>query len=148
MTKSKNIVPIPPKSEHEELFDAVLGLDEELSEKVSYKVLDTYGITGEGLVNKLKMRLQEKIKQVHQETGKILEPLEATLKNVREYQKEKEPKPVSPDAWIGGMFDATSMQVTNEQPHYSFRNCEGGEVSEKDKKILSSLKAELENEEE
>jgi hypothetical protein len=148
MKKSKNIAPIPPKSEGEELFDAVLGPDEELSDQVSRKVLETYGITGERLVDKLKTRLQGKIKQIHDETGKISEPLEATLKNVREYQKEKVPKPISADVWINGMFDGKYIQSAHEQPLYSFRNCEGGEVSENDKQILSSLKAELGNEEE
>lgn len=144
MSESKVIKLIPPKSEGEELFDAILGPDEEVSEQVSEDILETYEITGEQLVDKFKNRLQERIKEVRDETGQIPTSLEATLRNVREYQREKAPRSMSADEWVSEVFNVALLPNTHSQPLYNFRNCRTGEVSEKDRKILEGLKNELE----
>jgi hypothetical protein len=115
---------------------------------VSEDILETYGITGEQLVDKFKARLQERIKEIHGETGRIPASLEATLRNVREYQREKAPKSISADEWVSEVFGVALPPTTHAQPLYNFRNCGTGEVSDKDRKILQDLKTELEGNEE
>ena len=144
MSKSKVIEPIPPKSDREELFDAILGPDEEMSEKVAEDIVETYGITGEQLVDKFKTRLRERIKEIRDEIGRIPTSLEATLRNVREYERERAPKAVGADEWVNEIFDVALLPNTHARPHYDFRNCGTGEVSEKDRKILNDLRIELE----
>lgn len=147
MSESKVIKLNPPKSESEELFDAILGPDEEISEGVSEDILKTHGITGEQLVDKFKASLQERIKEIHNDTGKIPTSLEATLRNVREYQREKAPKSISADEWVSEAFSVALLPTSHAEPLYSFRSSGTGEVSDKDRKILQDLKTELEGEE-
>lgn len=148
MSKSKVIEPIPPKSGREEVYDAILGPDEEMSERVADDILETYPITGELLVDKFKARLQERIKEIRDETGAISAPLEATLRNVREYQREEMPKALGADEWVGEIFNTALQPNSHANPLYSFRNAGTGEVSEKDRKILHDLRTELEGAEE
>jgi hypothetical protein len=69
--------------------------------------------------------------------------LVAMLNNVRAYQKEKEPKAVGADEWISQIFNISATSST-AQPVYNLRTREVGMLSEKDKKILNEMIAELE----
>ena len=142
MSKSRGIKP-DPKSEREEFFDALFGPDEEITLEAARDILDTYEISGEQLVDKLKARLQQRIKDIAGETGTLPKSLEATLKNIREYQKEKEPNAVNADEWIGEIFSG-AMPNAHAQPLYDFRNSRAGQVSKKDRSILDQIRAELE----
>lgn len=144
MSKSK-LNKQEPKSEREEFFDAILGPDEELTEKAARDILDTYRVTSEQLVNNFKARLQQRIKQINDETGSIHEPLAATLRNVSEYQKEVAPKPVNADERIAAIFSETTLPKMGEERLYDLRNLGAGEVSENDKRILNEITAELED---
>src|SRR5258706_407711 len=144
MSKSKMNDPGIPKSEREEVLDAIIGPDEEVSKKVSEDILETYEIREERLIDKFKTRLQERIKEVHDECGKIPAALAATLKNVREYQRERVPKAIGADEWVDQIFCVALLPNTHAEPLYDFRNCRTGEVSDKDRKILNELKLELE----
>lgn len=144
MSKSK-LNKQEPKSEREEFFDAILGPDEELTEKVARDILDTYRVTSEQLVNNFKARLQQRIKQITDETGTVPKSLEATLKNVREYQKEKAPKAVDADEWVADIFSDALLPSAHSAPLYDLRNRAAGEVSENDRRILNDITAELED---
>lgn len=133
----------PPKTPKEELFDAILGPDEEISQDIAEEIVHSYGSTREQLVENLKTQLQERIKEVRDETGVIPNALVAMLNNVREYQKEKVPKAVRADEWIGEIFSG-AMPNAHAQPVYNFRKCSTGQVSEKDSDILDQMKADLE----
>lgn len=69
--------------------------------------------------------------------------LVAMLNNVRAYQEEKEPKAVGTDEWISQIFNVSSTSST-AQPVYNLRTRNVGMLSEKDKKILNEMIAELE----
>jgi hypothetical protein len=143
MTKSK-FNKQEPKSKREEFFDAILGPDEEITERAAEEILSTYELTGEELVNNFKARLQQRIKQLRDETGGIPESLAATLRNVSDYQKERAPKTFDADETVQSIFSEVPLPKTSAQPLYSTRNRTAGEVSEKDKKILNEITAELE----
>jgi hypothetical protein len=145
MSESKVIKLVPPKTEGEELVDAIFGPDEEISDRVSEDILETHGIWGEQLVERFKARLQERIKEERDRTGTVPQALEATLRNVRQYQKERAPKTISADEWVSELFNVTLVPNTHSQALYDFRNRGTSEVSIKDRKILDDLKTELES---
>src|SRR5438876_3302719 len=91
----------PPKTAKDELFDAVFGPDEEISENVAEEIMQSHGVSREQLVENLKAQLQDRIKEIRDETGVIPNALVAMLNNVREYQKDKAPKALRADEWIG-----------------------------------------------
>lgn len=134
---------VPPKTAKDELFDAVFGLDEEISEKVADEIMQSHGASREQLVESLKTQLRDKIKEIRDETGVIPHALVAMLNNVREYQKEQEPKLVQADEWIGEIFSGV-LPNKDAQPVYSFRKSSSGQVSEKDRKIIEQMKVDLE----
>lgn len=145
MSKNKPDERFPPKTETEELFDAILGPDEEISQKVADDIIETYEITREQLVDTLKVRLQERIKEIRDETGTIPRALEAMLTNVREYQREKAPKSVDADEWVADIFSGDLLPSAYATPLYDLRNRAAGEVSENDRRILNEITAELED---
>jgi hypothetical protein len=133
----------PPKTASDELFDAIFGRDEDIAEKLGEEIMDSYGVSSEHLVESLKLEIQKRIKESRDETGAMPAELVAMLNNVRAYQKEKEPKAVGADEWISQIFNVSSTSST-VQPVYNLRTRDVGMLSEKDKKILNEMIAELE----
>lgn len=148
MSKSRKNEPGFPEHVKPDVFDAILGPVDEIGEAAAANILETYGITGESLVTALKARLQERIRQVRDETGEIPAALEAILKNVREYQKENIPRPSTAAKWVEDMFLESFMPKSHTQLLYNFRNRGAAGISESDKKILDNMKSELEDMEE
>jgi ElaB/YqjD/DUF883 family membrane-anchored ribosome-binding protein len=145
MSNSKSDKTLPLKTAKEELFDAVFGPDQDISENVAEEIMQSHGVSSEQLVENLKMQVQQKIKQVRNETGVIPETLVAMLNNIREYQKEKAPKPIGADEWVAEIFSGAAMPNSHAQPIYNFRNRKTGGLSENDRRILSELEAEIED---
>jgi hypothetical protein len=145
MSNYKSDKNFPPKTAKDELFDAVFGPDEGISENVAEEIMQSHGVSREQLVESLKMQVQQKIKQVRTESGAIPETLVAMLNNLREYQKEKAPKPVGPDEWVAEIFSGAAMPNSHAQPLYNFRGRGTGELSDNDRMILSELQAEIED---
>src|SRR5690242_1333756 len=122
MSNFKSDKKIPPQTAKDQLFDAVFGPDEDISENNADEIMRTHGVSREGLVENLKIHLQEKIKRTRDDTGVIPATLVAMLNNIREYQKEKTPKSVGADEWVAEVFNPTSMPSSHAQPKYSFRS--------------------------
>jgi len=135
----------PSKTAKDELFDAVFGRDEEISENVAEEIVQSHGVSREQLVDNLKMEVQERIKRVRDETGAIPKTLVAMLNNIREYQKEKAPKPVGADEWVAEIFTGGAMPSSHAQPLYNFRGRGTRELSDNDRRILNELQAEIED---
>ena len=133
----------PSKTANDELFDAILGRDEDIAEELGQEIMDSYGVSTDQLVENLKLEVQKRIKESRDETGGMPAELVAMLNNIRAYQKEKEPKAVGPDEWISQIFNVSSTSST-VQPVYNLRTRDVGMLSEKDKKILKEMIAELE----
>lgn len=141
MRKSdKNLM--PPKSAREELFDAILGPDEEMDDEQADEILRSYNLTGSQLVEEFKLRLQAELKNHLQATNEVSKPLEA-LKSIREQQRAAEPEPVEADSWIAGFLGGGISPSTQPQLLYSFHKQKEGAVSANDKKILDELETEL-----
>ena len=145
MSNFKSDKNLPPKTAKDELFDAVLGPDEDISESIADEIMRTHGVSREHLVENLKIHLQARIKKTRDETGVIPDMLVAMLNNIRDYQKEKAPKPVGADEWVAEIFNPTSMPSSHAQPKYSFRSRTAGGLSENDRRILSELESEIED---
>src|SRR5437867_1122620 len=109
MSNIKSDKNLPPKTARDELFDAVFGLDEDISENNADEIMRTHGVSREQLVENLKILLQDKIKKTRDDTGVIPEMLVAMLNNIRDYQKEKAPKPIAADEWVAEIFNPASM---------------------------------------
>jgi hypothetical protein len=131
------------ETDSEELFDAILGPDEEISEKTAAEIMETYARTKEQLVDNLKARVQKRVKEIRDETGQVPNTLVAMLNNIREYQRERVPKAMSAEDWVSEMFSGAAMPTTHAEPRYAFRNLDTGEVSENDRRILNEMEAEL-----
>jgi len=145
MSNFKSDKNLSPKTAKDELFDAVFGPDEDISENNADEIMRTHGVSREQLVENLKIHLQDRIKKTRDETGAIPEMLVAMLNNIRDYQKDKAPKPVGADEWVAEIFNPTSMPSSHAQPIYNFRNRKAGGLSENDRRILSELEAEIED---
>jgi hypothetical protein len=133
----------PPKSANDELFDAIFGPDEDIAEKLAEEIMDSYEVSTQQLVESLKLEVQKRIKRSRDETGAMPTELVAMLNNIRAYETEKKPKAVSADEWISQIFNVRSSSST-AQPVYNLRTRDVGTLSEKDKKILNDMIAELE----
>ncbi|MBA2525929.1 MAG: hypothetical protein H0V18_09135 [Pyrinomonadaceae bacterium] len=134
---------LPPKSPREELFDAILGPDEEMDDELADEILDSYNLTGPQLVEEFKLRLQAEIKSHLQATDEISKPLEAALKSIRDQQRASEPEPVRADSWIDGFLGGSIVAGAQPQLLYSFHRLRQGAATANDKKILDDLEAEL-----
>lgn len=141
MSKSK--LPKTPKTEREQLYDALFGSDDDIDAERAEDTLLAYGINPEQLVVGFKERVKEELKRIHDGTGEISAPLSATLKSINAYLRDDEPAPVDPNAWVGNLLAGTLPVTSGAQAVVSFRHCAEGEVSSRDKNILDALKAEL-----
>jgi hypothetical protein len=145
MSKSKNDS-LPPKSEREQLLDSILGPDEEMDDESADQILGSCGITGSELVNEFKLRLQSELRQHHQETDEVSQPLSWALRSIRKSQTRPEAEPDDPKSRITGILNGTVPSNNQSTILYAFHNLADGEVSGNDKQILDELRVELESE--
>ncbi len=139
--RDKNL--LPPKSAREELFDAILGPDEEMDDELADDILRSYNLTGSQLVEEFKLRLKSELKDHLQATNEISKPLEGALKSIIEQQRASQPEPVKADSWIAGFLGGSISLGAQPQLLYSFHKQKEGAVSANDKKILDELEIEL-----
>ena len=139
----KKIRPIPKTSE-DELFDALLGCDEEIDLDTAKDVLHAYGVDSSALVSKLRSRVEAEARRLRSEGEAVPVPVENALRNLRSANtKKSEPAGVDPGAYITNLLSGT-LPSAGSQAVASLRGRKPGEkVSSKDKEILDSLKREL-----
>src|SRR6266568_5457868 len=104
MSNFKSDKKLPPKTAKDELFDAVFGPDEDITETTAEDTMRSHGVSREQLVENLKIHVQEKIKKTRDETGDVPETLVAMLNNIRDYQRNKEPKQAPAHQWVAEIF--------------------------------------------
>ena len=137
-----------PKTEKDELRDRILGSDEEMSDELASRILESYDIDENQLINAFKARIQTELKKTYDPNSQDSQNLSNTLKNISEYQRAASPRSVEPKDWIANLINKVIPPTAHAQPLYSFRKREDGEMSDHDKQILDDLRAELENEKE
>lgn len=145
---SKKNFPEPPKTERDHLTEALFGPDEEVDAQRAGERLRALGIDPSELVAGFKERVKEELSKVHKETGQVSEPLRAVLRSINTHQRENDPEQMDPPTWVEHLLGGTLGAAHQSHPVLSFRGCDEGEVSRKDKSILDALKDELESEEE
>jgi len=142
MTKSnKNLG--SPKSEREELFDAILGPDHEMDDGLAEEIISSYDVTGPQLVEEFKLLLKSELKRHLEATNEISRPLETALKSIIAEQRASEPAPVEAEPWISSVLAGDVASSAPEQLLYSWHKQKEGAVSENDRRILDELEGEL-----
>lgn len=145
---SKKKFPEPTKTERDLLGEALFGHDEQVDAARADERLRALGVDPSDLVAGFKERVKEELSKVYKETGEVSEPLQAVLRSINAHQRENDPEQMDPPTWVEHLLGGTLGASHQSQPVLSFRGCEEGEVSRKDKSILDALKDELESEQE
>lgn len=133
-----------PKSEREDLMDAILGPDEEMDDDLADEILNSYGLRGPQLVEEFKLLVEAELKRHYQETSEISKPLEVALRSIIDQQRSAQPAPVQADSWIEAFLAGNVSSGASSRFLYSFHKQKEGSVSEKDKELLDELERELE----
>jgi len=136
----------PTKTEEDQLFDALLGPDEDLDVESAREIVEAYGTNPSELVSKLKARLDEEARQFRLRGMSVPPLIQNTLQNLR---TGPAPDPVATDpvAWLDGLLGGT-LQLAKEQVAYSLRPRKpGDQLSRNDQRILDTLNDEIEDEE-
>jgi hypothetical protein len=128
------------RSRREEMIDAILGHDEEMTDEMASDILTLYGVTENDLIDNLKASISEKLKHLPAESD-VARRLGGMLKNLRDYQKEITGAKLSPTDRISQLLDGLFTPPLTAR--YSFRDRKEGELPDSDQTILDDLKKEL-----
>lgn len=143
---SKKIRPIP-KTEEDELFDALIGLDEEIDNDTAKEVLKIYGVSSSDLVSKLKSRIEADARKLRLEGKSIPVPMQNALKNLQAATApppKPDPMKVDPNVHIDNLLNGKAKVASGAAGRIGFKGRKAGErVSRKDKEIIESLKTEV-----
>ena len=139
MSKWKN-KPTRVKSEREQLIDAIIGADEEMTDELASEILGFYGIADNDLIESFKASISEMLKNlpIESEGAKRIAGMQ---RNLRDYQKEITGVNLSPKERIAQLFGGLFTPPVTAS--YSFRDRTEGELPDSDIAILDELKKEL-----
>jgi hypothetical protein len=143
---SKNIRPTP-KTEEDELFDALIGPDEEIDGEAAKEVLEIYGVNSSELVSRLKSRVEADVRQLRSEGKNVSVPMQNALKNLQAATApppQQNPMDVDPNVHIDNLLSGKAKAATSSTSRTSLRGRKSGErVTKKDKALLDSIKSEV-----
>ena len=127
------------KSEEEIINEALFGADEDIYIETTEEILASYNINTDDLVNDLKSRIQQELRENYgkKDKEKDSDNLGNVLRDISNYQRANDPKQIEPKSLIQGFLDGT-MQ-TKLKPSFDFRNKSKDGISENDKQILKEL---------
>ncbi|HLG16951.1 MAG TPA: hypothetical protein VJH03_20970 [Blastocatellia bacterium] len=133
-----------PKTEEDELFEALLGPDEEIDLETAKDVLKACGVDSSDLVSKLMSRVEAGVRELRSKSKSVPVPVENALRNLRRAEEKKsESAGVDPDCYLANLLSGT-LPSAGAEAVSSLRGRKLGEkVSSKDKEILDSLKSKL-----
>jgi|GEM_PF-2172794 len=142
---SKKFSPIP-KSDREEVFDALFGPPEEMDEESADAYLEAHDIDPARLVSELKERVSREARKLRVAGKEHPTPMRNAQQGLRESERRKsEPPRVDPDTWIHSLLNGDFGSAGQAEVVYSFHN-RRGDLSENDQSVLKSLDAELADE--
>ena len=121
-----------------------------MDDETAREVLKAHGIDPSDLVAEFKSRLEEEARQIRLEGRTVPTPMQNALENLRAVTSKAQSQPdVEPEAWIADLLSGNPNAYGNTTSTLSsFRGRKSGEVvSEKDKKLVDELKAEVEEDE-
>lgn len=141
MTEEKNSMS-NQKSEIEKIEDAVFGSEKEFDENLARDIAETYDISPEELVEKIKFRMQAEVRRRYQNNEGNTENLIRAIKSIGNYQR-KNSESEEPKSLIQKIRDGIDL---NLRPSFAFRNKSKDGLSENDRQILKELENELDEE--
>lgn len=124
------------KSERGKIDEAIFGNEDDFDEQLASEVIESYGLTAESLVNKLKSKMQDKVRERYANNEKNIENLNSAIKSIGNYQKRSLEKS-EPDNWIPGIL--AGAMGNNSQIACAHRPKNSEEPSENDKTILDDM---------
>lgn len=136
----KNLLKVE-KNENEEMLDAILGADGEMTDELASDILAEYGVDESKLLDHFRASVRQHLRQIPTESDES-KKLGAMLRNIAEYQKASSPEAISPKDWIVGLMG--NLIPAQSAPAYSFRERKEGNLPDSDQSILDELKKELE----
>lgn len=130
------------EAEIEKIEDAIFGSDEEFDENLARDIAESYDISAEELVDKIKFRMQSVVRKRSQSNEENTENLLKAIKSIGNYQRRNS-EVEEPKSLIQRIRNGIDL---NSRPSLAFRNKSKEGLSENDKQILNDLESELEKE--
>ncbi len=124
------------KSEREKIDEAVFGKEDDFDEQLANDLIASYGLSAESLVDKLKSKMQDQVRERYANNERNIEKLTDAIKSIGNYQKRSLEK-TEPDNWIPGIL--AGAMGNNSQIARAHRPKNSEEPSENDKNILDSM---------
>jgi len=124
------------KSERGKIDEAVFGKEDDFDEQLANDLIASYGLSAESLVDKLKSKMQDQVRERYANNERDIEKLTDTIKSIGNYQKQSLEK-TEPDNWIPGIL--TGAMGNNSQIARAHRPKNSEELSANDKSILDGM---------
>jgi len=131
------------KSERGKIDEAIFGNEDDFDEELANDVIESYGLSAESLVNKLKSKMQDKVRKRYADGEKNIENLTGAIRSIGNYQK-RSLKKTEPDNWIPGILAGAMGNNSHIARAHRPKNSE--EPSENDKNILDSMEGKAKKE--
>ena len=122
------------------MIEAILGPDDEMTDKLASDILTLYGVTENDLIDNLKASISARLKHLPADSD-VARRLGGMLRNMRDYQKEITGVKLSPSERISQLLGGLLTPPVTAS--YSFRDRKEGQLTDSDQKILDNLKKEL-----
>jgi hypothetical protein len=124
------------KSERGKIDEAIFGNENDFDEELANEVIESYGLSAESLVEKLKSKMQDKVRERYANNDKNIESLNGAIRSIGNYQK-RSLDTTEPDNWIPGIL--AGAMGNNSQIARAHRPKNSEEPSENDQDILNSM---------
>lgn len=131
------------RSEREKIEDAIFGNEDDFDEELAEKIVESYGLSAESLVEKLKSKMQEEVKERYAKNDKNMDNLNQAIRSITNYQKQSLEK-TEPDNWIPGII--AGAMGNNSQIAQAHRPKNSEKPSENDKNIVDKMEEKVKKE--
>ncbi len=124
------------KSERGKIDEAVFGKEDDFDEQLANDLIASYGLSAESLVDKLKSKMQDQVRERYANNERNVEKLTDAIKSIGNFQKRSLEK-TEPDNWIPGIL--AGAMGNNSQIARAHRPKNSEEPSANDKSILDGM---------
>lgn len=142
MTKQNNSLAV--EMENEELFDALFGSCDEMSDEEVDMFLQAHGIDEDDLISGLGQKMAQEASKRLSKGNSVPPPLQNALKNFKEnHQRASAPPKSQPDTWINNLLNGIFPEASFGEMSFAFKGKKDGALSSKDQELLASLEDEV-----
>lgn len=124
------------KTEREKIEDAIFGNEDDFDEELAEEIIESYGLSAESLVEKLKSKMQEEVRERYAIGDNNINNLNRAIRSVINYQKQSLVE-TEPDNWVPGII--AGAMGNNSQIAYAHRHKDSEQASENDKHIIEDM---------